>query len=362
MTDLRAVGGRPTSGSIVPSKTTDINDFIRRNGEAYLPHGRELLAHSARVEFIVPGAIPKGNIVIISGEPGAKKTWAAYSLMYAVASGTPWMGRGQPATQGPVVLLNYDNPTETVASRMRKLGFTSEMPWYVHSLGLTKPSGPNMPDILMLPQHESRLNYALKHVKPSLIVVDSFRQCNNLDENSNKEMASLMAIFKRWQQLNNTTVVLIHHTTKSKDGSEWKSSARGSGEIIASCDVAIRAEEDKILWTKHRTWAIGSTKEVAFELQDQYFDGEESPDGEIELIERVHVRAKTPLPGEIEAENIQKVVQTMKPGMYFQWNDIKKTTGFEEKTMRETMRNARLRGAVKFVKTPDGGKAYVLAA
>lgn len=366
--DERKLHSVPTSTKPASPKPIEINDFIRRNGEAYLPHVKVLLDHSTQVEFLVPGAIPCGNIVLMAGEPGGGKTWLAYDLAHAVCTGTQWLGRGPKCVQGPVALLNYDQPTETLGARVRKLGFTADMPLYIHSFGLTKPPGPNLPEVLMLPEQESRLNYALQHVKPRLIIVDSLRQSHNMDENSNKDMAKLMATFKKWQRFNNTTVVLIHHTAKSKDDNGGKTSARGSGEIIASADVAIKVEGKDAIWTKHRSWNIGTTVKTTFGLHDSYLDGEidtESGDEqEIEIIERVAVKASTPLPGEVEAANVEVIVDTLNKRKGFKttsFTDLKKACStLDDKALHVALRNARIAKKVKFVKTAAGNKGYAI--
>lgn len=347
-------------------RAINIADFNQRNAEAYFPHVSELLSHTTQIDFLVPGAIPRGNIVLMSGAPFSGKTWAAYSLAYAVASGTPWLGRGMPAVQGTVCICNYDQPTETMGVRIRDVGITPDMPVHVHTFGLTKPPGANLPEMLMLPAHESRLKSAFDHIKPSLIIVDSLRQSNNLDENSNKDMAALMATFKRWQRFNNTTVVLIHHTTKGDDGSKWKSAARGSGEISASSDVELTVADKKITWTKSRSWNIGDTDEVTFNLVDEFSDIEDDglEEQEIEIIKHVRMKATTSMPGELEALGIEILVAGMKqlrvdrPLSYKDARAVCKE--LDDTAFKKALRNARLKKRVRFVKSPRG-RGYVLS-
>jgi hypothetical protein len=362
-TGLRAVTGQSVRPAI------NIADFNKRNAEAYFPHVSELLAHTAEIDFLVPGAIPRGNIVLMSGAPFSGKTWAAYSLAYAVASGTPWLGRGAPAVQGTVAICNYDQPTETMGVRIRDVGITADMPVHVHTFGLTKPPGANMPEMLMLPAHESRLKSVFEHLKPVLIIVDSLRQSNNLDENSNKDMAALMATFKRWQRFNNTTVVLIHHTTKSgSEGSTYKSAARGSGEISASSDVELTIENESIAWTKSRSWNIGDTKKCTFALVDEFSDtpdDDEVEEQEIEIIKHVRMKALTPIPGELEALGIKLLIEGMKrlnANGVAQYKDIRAVCrDLDDTAFKKALRNARIKKAVRFVKTPRG-RGYVLSA
>jgi predicted ATP-dependent serine protease len=353
------IAGKPVTSTQQPQNPIDINDLRRKHGEAYLPHAAELLARKASVKFLVPGCVPEGNIILVTGEPGGGKTWLTYELGRAVASGTKWLGQGEEAIQGPVVILNYDQPTDTMGTRLRELGFTADMPLFVHSLGVTKPWRPGLPEILLLPKEEGRLTDALRHIKPKLIIVDSLRQCNDLDENSNKDMAKLMAIFKKWCTINNTTIVIIHHTPKTKEGG-WVNNARGAGEIVASSDVHISLSENKAKWTKTRPWRIGKVREVSFDLVDTFRDVEEEGSDEIDIVKSVAVKGTSPLPGQAEAEAIRVLVTALKElGRPCGYNEAKIASGLSETVAKEALRNARVEGKLKYVRTEGGGKGYL---
>ena len=361
-----------------------ITQIKERTGEAYSVHVREILKEdSTETQFLVPGCIPRGNIVLLTGESGAKKSWLAYDLARAVASGTGWLGKNMPCPDGPlpVVLLNYDNPTETLRTRLKKLGFNPEDNCYVHTLGYTKPYNPNMPQLLTLPEESSRLQYLLEYRKPGLVVFDSFRQGVTMDENDSQKMAGVMGLIKKWMPINNTTVVLIHHTSKSeKKGGGWTAQARGSGEIIASADVVLESEikegsrtEGTLKWTKSRTWDVGRTTKVDFDVVDEFKDGaikedtdDDLADGElrdIELVQRVLVRAKTPLPFEVELRAIERVMielEKSKSRPYVGFKEMKtrvadsKAVIKDDIALKEALRNARLLGHARFVQDAKG--------
>lgn len=361
---LRAVGTKPRQ----------IGDMPLKNGEAYSVHVSKILEEQdTQVSFLVPGCIPRGNIVLISGESGAKKSWLAYDLAGAVAAGRGWLGKDLVCPDGPqsVMILNYDNPTETLRTRLKKLGFTAEDQCFVHTLGHTRPYLPNAPELLLLPEQQSRLRYMLEYRKPALVIFDSFRQGVTLNEDDSKEMASIMGVFKSWMEINNTTVVLIHHTSKSeKSGAGWKAQARGSGEIIASSDVVIEVRADgEMEWTKSRTWDVGKTRKVSFDVVDKFEDGEVSTDEtdesiqDIELVQRVLVRAMTPLPFEMEARAIDRVMKELDKSHnqpFVSFPEMKKRLGKEKDVFKndaallEALRNARLMGRAKFVRNKFG--------
>jgi archaellum biogenesis ATPase FlaH len=370
---LHSVGYVPKIDSLGP-----------RTGEAYSVHISKILEEeSTQVRFLVPGCIPRGNVVLMTGESGAKKSWLAYELGHAVASGTGWLGKtSMPCPDGPlpVMILNYDNPTETLRTRLKKLGFTGQDQCFVHTIGHTRPIVANGPELLKLPAEVTRLKYLLEYRKPALVIFDSFRQGVTEDENDSQKMAALMNVFKSWTAINDTTVLLIHHTQKAEKTGGWKADGRGSGEIVASCDVCLKVtlvnqNEGKIEWTKSRTWNVGRTTVTDFEIVDQFSDGEVNEDldeedlKEIKLIEKVVVRAKSPLPFEVEQKAVDRVVAELKKEQKLPFLGVKalKTRivgGAEglkdEMTLREALRNARKLGLVKYVQRGEG-RGYKLA-
>lgn len=356
--------------SVAPAKVTNINDMPRKMAEAFSVPVSTLLADDViETEWLLPGLFPRPSVVLFSGEPGGGKSFLAYDLLRAVATGTPWMGRGPicPAGPQPAVLLNYDNPTEEVKIRLRKLGVPKEAPIHVHTLGYTRPTQSNVPAILQIPEQESRLLYMLKYLKPSLILFDSFRQGQTLDENSSKDMSVVMGILKKWSQINQTCVVALHHTGKgSSTKQEWKSSARGSGEIIGSSDVVCEIDPGKITWTKTRAWKIDKKANSAtFELADTHIDilptkTSSSEDQVIKMVHRVNVNATSALPGEAEAAAVKQLVEAISKSSskVVTYKELM-TLALKKDVLRIALQDARSSRQLEYVQTP-AGKGYRL--
>jgi RecA-family ATPase len=232
-----------------------------------------LAAARIKPKMLVEDMIPAGAITLIIGEPGAKKSWLAYALAIATAQGGDWLGVPV-TTHGPkpnVLILNYDNPTPECGRRMMRLGMQAHDPIWFHSVDL---------DPLRMPASIAELNAIVQHVQPSLVVVDSFRQCHTEDENSSQSMAIVMGHIKGFYA-QGSSVVVVHHAGKSNGlgGAEGVGKARGSGEIAASADCIIEAKRmkgedgepgpDVAVWTKHRSWEIAPCDEsLQFALLD----------------------------------------------------------------------------------------------
>ncbi len=189
----------------------------------------------------MPDKIPDQAITFFAGPPGSCKSWLVYSLAIAVASGTDWMGFGK-AAQGSVVVFNLDNPRPLLGRRMRQLGLTPDMPISFHS-----------PEIapFKLPQDAEAYHAIVEVVQPHLVIIDSFRQCHTLDENSSQDMSQLMGLIKPMRR--EAAVIVVHHTAKG-------GGPRGSTEIEASADEIVVVEKAGIVeWTKHRGWDMQET-------------------------------------------------------------------------------------------------------
>lgn len=304
----------PTTKTRPKSNVFSINDLPKKFAERYTVHIRDFLGDDIEhVDFLVDGCVPRNSIVLLVGEPGAGKSWVAYELARAVGGGTTWLGRAPALVQKEtVLLLNYDNPTMTLRTRMQQLGFTGDMEVYIHT---QSPSSNKLSEMLTLPNEVDKLRYVIQHVQPSLIVFDSLRQGHHFDENSNDDMAQLMRLFKAWTAVNRCTVVILHHTSKSNGAdTSWSTKSRGAGELVASSDVVIELTADKKMrWTKCRAWDIGPVNECTVEIVDDIVQTE-TDDSAIQT----QVRATTPLPGERERavlDNILAVLTTAGTGL-----------------------------------------------
>lgn len=351
--------------AVRPANVTGIGDMSRKMAAAYFVDAATFLAEdNVEVDWLIPGMIPRGNVILLSGEPGGGKSWVSYELGRAVCTATPWLGRGPVCPEGPqtVLFLNYDNPTETLRTRLKKLGFTADMPFHVHTLGHTKPNVPNAPSILTIPAEAGRLKYALEFLKPALVVFDSFRQGQTLDENNSKDMAIVMNILKSWTAINRTSVLVLHHTGKGDTTKQqWVSGARGSGEIIGSADVVIKVEPNKLEWTKTRPWKMGNVKSATFEIVDNFADDvvDKSLSNDqtriIRMVEKVIVRATAALPGESEALFVAKIIAYMSTkdvGKITSMKELVTNVELKEEQVKEGIRYARQKHAIEYVRGP----------
>jgi len=166
-----------------------------------LPTFAELSKLEIKVEWIVEKTIPKNSVVVIHGPGGIRKTWLLLQMGSAIADGRAFVGLATEKT--PVYYVDFENPLATLCDRARILGPSDMKVWH-----LSNPFPP--------PRFDSDDWAAYKSLSPGVIIIDTHRSSNLLDENSSKDQAFLMARQKELRE-SGFTVILIHHTAKAND-------------------------------------------------------------------------------------------------------------------------------------------------
>lgn len=211
-------------------------------------------------EWLVPGLLPARDLTLITGAPGAMKSWLAYDLVRAVAQCTSWLG--QPVAGSTrrsacqALVLNYDNSRAECGRRFLRLGLLESDPVGFHSLDVGMP--------LRLPAAQHDLSALVDYLSPRLVLIDTLRQANTAEENSSKEMMVVMAAMKRLYACG-AAVVVVHHSGKSPGE---LSKSRGSQEIDGSTTAVIHVDTERhtprATWVKHRSWPMPAAESVKY--------------------------------------------------------------------------------------------------
>ena len=174
---------------------------------------------------LAPG-IPDAALTIIGGTSGAGKTTLAYHLAGAVIMGDEFLGE-VPTRQGSVLFVSSDEPHGFAQDKLINRGITDGFEVMLNW------------DVSQWPALEE----AIEDMRPALVIVDSFNAIHNdpvFDENS----AQASQTIKRLERLSvkyNVAIVLIHHTSKSKEN-KGVHKLRGSTAIAASCSSVLLLE------------------------------------------------------------------------------------------------------------------------
>lgn len=182
------------------------------------------------VNWMIEGLVGQGDITIMVGDPNVGKSWLAMALGVALAQGHPDF-LGYPLhNHGRVLIIDEENPEDVVYNRLFKLGLTNaDLPnfRYLHDQGVRLDRSPD--DLL----EEAELFH------PTLIIIDSMTRVHTEDENNAGAMSRLFNDgIKPLSRKTGATVLLLHHKTKSRDGSSY-TQMRGSADIGAGIDTGL---------------------------------------------------------------------------------------------------------------------------
>lgn len=167
--------------------------------------------------YLVRPIIEWGGYVMLNGAGEAGKTLLADTLAIAVASGGLFLDEYE-CRQGPVVIVQVDMPLRAYQDRWRRLdGLASGLP--IHHAINDSPI-----DILkQLPALKE-----LAKVKPALVIFDSLRNIQLLDEDSSATPTIITDRCKHY--FPNATILFIHHDRRSMQGQPQIFKGDGSAE------------------------------------------------------------------------------------------------------------------------------------
>ena len=192
-----------------PSDTGDLGDFLAMETQA--------------MDWIYPGIVPAGELLMLSAAPKCGKTLWATDLMYAVVSGEPLHGHDIP--QGRVLYYWSDEPSHrSVQRRLRNRGFD-----LVGDFTRMRPRSS-----LDLGNLE-KLERELETFRPTLVVIDSLTAISKSINISENDAAFARYIYKLGELLGKygAAGVLIHHDNKNHE-QKGIEKVSGSARITAA--------------------------------------------------------------------------------------------------------------------------------
>ena len=153
----------------------------------------------ADLEWLIEGVMSVGSVNLLTAESGTGKSWVAYAIAGAVATGKPFAGLA--VQKRPVVYIDGENPNVVVKDRLSLLG--------IADIPTLKIWGGWVSDQPPRPDDSRVIEFAAK--EQGLLIWDSFVEFNPGDEMSATETRVFMKQFKKIANLG-ATVLVLHHT------------------------------------------------------------------------------------------------------------------------------------------------------
>lgn len=179
------------------------------------------------VRWLWPNRIPLGKVTIIEGDPERAKSTITLDLAARTSTGSPMPGEiQQREAAGVVIVCAEDDLADTIVPRLlahgADLSRIASVPLERDEHGQVRP--------LVLPEHQDRLEVAIRQVEAKLLVIDPITAYLSETINTNNDASVRRATtpLTDLAQRTGTAILLVRHLNKS---GELKAKYRGGGSI-----------------------------------------------------------------------------------------------------------------------------------
>lgn len=187
-----------------------------------------LATYMAPLEWLVEGLVARGQLVLLAGRPKSGKSWLALALAQAIDSGRLFLNRE--TRRGRVLLVALEDGPRRLRGRVETLGWQPARVDVLFELARLDGDGVNPgPGLVQLagaaPDYD-------------LIVIDTLIAglSGRADENSNPAMAAVANELAAIARTSDTTILLIHHTSKATHEDIFHT-IRGASALRGSYDA-----------------------------------------------------------------------------------------------------------------------------
>lgn len=202
--------------------------------------------HPAMLPPTIHGIAREGETVNVIASSKAGKSWLIYSLAYAVATGTDWLGF--PCEQGRVLLIDNELHRQTLASRLRTVAEAKgvDIDGDARRLIDIIPVRGRLVDLNGL----GRTIQKIQAGEYRVVIADAFYRFlpAGVDENSNSSIAMLYNTLDNYAEHLKSTWVNIHHSSKGSQADKSVTdvgAGAGSQARAADAHVVLREHEEE---------------------------------------------------------------------------------------------------------------------
>lgn len=217
------------------------------------------------IHWQIDTLIGRGEVVMLVAHGNSLKTWLAFSMGHAIASGRPWLGK-YAVERGRAGLADFENDDYEMRRRLKLLGVRDadvgdrllRSPYPAASFG------------------DPETWFSLGAAKLDYLSIDSFNAASPETDENDARAAMMIQYSSRFANATKCTVVWIHHARKGSGG-DRRETVRGSSALFAACDRIFAFDEPEkrvggIVTTTMRPLKDGAGRSPApikVELSDQ---------------------------------------------------------------------------------------------
>lgn len=243
------------------------------------------------LEWRIKDVLPATGLAAVYGPPGSGKSFLALDMAAAIADGGSWFGHlVKPA---PVVYVALEG----------ERGFPKRLKaWTQHNNRVPPADLYFILDTFKLTSPADVDDLASVCPWGCVLIIDTLNRASPLlDENSSRDMSTILSACKQLAQLTGGLVLLIHHT-----GKDEARGLRGHSSLLAALDASIEVSRSM----DQRAWTIAKSKDdsdevwhgfkLAVELVGFDEDGDEITSCAVEALGPVKVCAPTQPSGKLQ--------------------------------------------------------------
>ena len=177
---------------------------------------------------LVEGIIPKG-LTVLAGTSKIGKSWMMLDLAISIASGTSFLGR--PVKQAGVLYLCLEDTEQRIQNRMYEL-VDEAPPGLYFSICSDRLGAGFTRDVV---------NMLKDHPDIDIIIVDTLQKVRQSDDGSGSGTYSKdyeeIAKIKKIADVNDKSIIVVHHLRKQKDKFDPYNEISGSTAISGASDT-----------------------------------------------------------------------------------------------------------------------------
>ena len=198
------------------------------------------------IDWRVKNILPKRGLAALYGASGSGKTFLVLDLLCHIALGREFYGHK--TVPCPIVYVCLEGMSG-VANRIKA--------WELYHKQKLPDTFTIMSDQLSLANQDAQqfaLAVSMHELDGGVIVIDTLNQsAPTADENSSKDMGTIIQNAQIIQRMTNSLVILVHHTGKDKSRG-----LRGHSSLFAALDAAIEVKQGVGV----REWALTKAKDA----------------------------------------------------------------------------------------------------
>src|SRR5262245_28923443 len=195
------------------------------------------------LRVVFPDLLPAGVIMLLHGEPRARKSLAALELALAAATGTAAFGlqRFTPPEPVTVLYVQEEDPRPLTRPRLRALVRTRCGEACPDTLHVAVRRGVNLDD----PHWVDQVITDLKRLGVKLLVLDAARRLSAKTDEGPAKVRELTRVLRLIVTAAGVSIVIVHHDVKPPTNGQdqrRRSQRASGGDWFAACECPVHVE------------------------------------------------------------------------------------------------------------------------